>query len=148
MSPSTSAGSARSPAYSRRRRVDQPGCSDGTSCHTRDGGDRPLFILTVYLTVYSQQKRFSMKGARSMHSFAHHHHSESGEASAKETHGLILNGGWRHDLMTWFIDTFAFSGNLRELRQRTANLARIQPGEKVLDVGCGTGTLAIEVQQR
>ncbi|MDQ3533712.1 MAG: methyltransferase domain-containing protein [Actinomycetota bacterium] len=83
-----------------------------------------------------------------MHSFAHHHHSESGEASAKETHGLILNGGWRHDLMTWFIDTFLFRGKLRELRQRTGNLARIQPGEKVLDVGCGTGTLAIEVQQR
>ncbi len=77
-----------------------------------------------------------------MHSFAHHHDSESGEASAKETHGLIHNGGWRHDLMTWFIDTFLFRGKLRELRQRTANLARIQPGEKVLDVGCGTGTLA------
>ncbi len=29
-----------------------------------------------------------------MHSFAHHHDSESGEASAKETHGLIHNGGW------------------------------------------------------
>ena len=83
-----------------------------------------------------------------MHSFAHRHHSESGEASAKETHGLILNGGWRYDLMTWFIDAFLFRGKLRELRQRTANLARIQPGEKVLDVGCGTGTLAIEVQQR
>ena len=83
-----------------------------------------------------------------MHSFAHHHCSESGEASAKETQGLILNGGWRHDLMTWFIDTFLFRGKLRKLRQKTANLARIQPGEKVLDVGCGTGTLAIEVQQR
>ncbi len=35
--------------------------------------------------------------------------------------------------------------SVRELRQRTANLACIQPGEQVLDVGCGTGTLAIEV---
>ncbi len=83
-----------------------------------------------------------------MHSFAHHHHSESGEASAKETQGLILNWGWRYDLMVWFFDTFLFRGKLRELRLRTANLAHIQPGEKVLDVGCGTGTLAIEVQQR
>ena len=83
-----------------------------------------------------------------MHSFARHRHSQMSKASAKETKGLILNGGWRYDLMGWFCDTFLFRGQWQELRQRTANLARIQPGEQVLDVGCGTGTLAIEVQQR
>jgi ubiquinone/menaquinone biosynthesis C-methylase UbiE len=83
-----------------------------------------------------------------MHSFVHHRHSSAGEASAKETRGLILNRGWHYDLMIWFCDTFLFRGKLRELRLRTANLARIQPGEQVLDVGCGTGTLALEVQQR
>ena len=83
-----------------------------------------------------------------MHSFARHFHSEASEASAKETKGLILNGGWRYDLGIWFIDTFVFRGQLRELRQRTANLARMQPGEQVLDVGCGTGTLAMEVARR
>jgi ubiquinone/menaquinone biosynthesis C-methylase UbiE len=83
-----------------------------------------------------------------MHSFARHFHSEASEASAKETKGLILNGGWRYDLGIWFIDTFVFRGQLRELRQRTANLARMHPGETVLDVGCGTGTLAMEVQSR
>ncbi len=83
-----------------------------------------------------------------MHSFARHFHSEASEASTKETKGLILNGGWRYDLGIWFIDTFVFRRQLRELRQRTANLARMQPGEQVLDVGCGTGTLAMEVQSR
>ncbi len=83
-----------------------------------------------------------------MHSFARHRHSRTPKASAKETKGLILNWGWQHDLMVWFIDIFLFRGTLRELRQRTANLAGIQPGEKVLDVGCGTGTLAIAVQSR
>ena len=77
-----------------------------------------------------------------------HHHGESGETSAKETRGLILNRGWRYDLEVWFFDLFLLDGKLRELRQRTADLARIRPGEKVLDVGCGTGTLAIEVQRR
>lgn len=83
-----------------------------------------------------------------MHSFAHHHHGESGKESAKETKGLILNEGWRYDLKVWFIDTFLFRSQWREMRHRTAELARIQPAEQVLDVGCGTGTLAIEVQNR
>jgi len=80
-----------------------------------------------------------------MHSFARHRHSKVSKASAKETKGLVLNGGWRYDLMGWFCDTFLFRGQWRGLRQRTANLARIQPGEQVLDVGCGTGTLVMEV---
>jgi ubiquinone/menaquinone biosynthesis C-methylase UbiE len=83
-----------------------------------------------------------------MYSFAHHHHSRSGAASAKETKGLILTGGWRYDLHGWFFDTCLFRGKGRELRQRTAALARLHPGETVLDVGCGTGTLAMEVQRR
>ncbi len=83
-----------------------------------------------------------------MHSFAKHRHSKSGKASTKITKGLILDTGWRYDLMEWFFDTFLFRGKLRELRQRTADLARIQPGEKILDVGCGTGTLAMEVALR
>ena len=81
-----------------------------------------------------------------MHSFAQHRHSKSGEAPKKITRGLILDTGWRYDLMEWFFDTFLFRGKLRELRQRTADLAHIQPGEMVLDVGCGTGTLAMEVE--
>src|SRR6266566_723565 len=83
-----------------------------------------------------------------MHSFARHRHREASKAPAKETKGLILNGGWRYDLVGWFHDTFSFRGQWRELRQRTANLAQLQPGEQVLDVGCGTGTLAMEVARR
>jgi ubiquinone/menaquinone biosynthesis C-methylase UbiE len=83
-----------------------------------------------------------------MHSFARRLHSSESKPSAKETKGLILNGGWRYDLMGWFVDNVLFRGQWRELRQKTADLARIQPGEKVLDVGCGTGTLAMEVARR
>jgi ubiquinone/menaquinone biosynthesis C-methylase UbiE len=83
-----------------------------------------------------------------MHSFARHNHRSSGEASAKETKGLILKGGWRYDLHGWLIDTCLFRSKGRELRHRTLTLARLQPGETVLDVGCGTGTLAIEVKLR
>jgi len=83
-----------------------------------------------------------------MHPFAHHHRSEPGAESAKQTRGLILKGGWRYDLHGWFLDTCLFRGMGRALRQRTMTLADLQPGETVLDVGCGTGTLAIEVQRR
>jgi ubiquinone/menaquinone biosynthesis C-methylase UbiE len=80
-----------------------------------------------------------------MHAFARHRHSSVGSAPAQETKGLVLNSGWRYDLGDWFHDTFSFHGMSRKLRQRTINLAQLQPGEQVLDVGCGTGTLALEV---
>lgn len=83
-----------------------------------------------------------------MHSSAKHHRSKPSEASTRKTKGLILDTGWRYDLMEWFFDTFLFRGKLWELRTRTADLAHIQPGEMVLDVGCGTGTLALEVARR
>src|SRR5579863_8480021 len=90
----------------------------------------------------------SHKGVITMHSFARHRHNPAGKASAKETKGLILNGGLRYDLTGWFCDTFLFRGQWRKLRIRTADYARLQTGDQVLDVGCGTGTLAMSVARR
>jgi ubiquinone/menaquinone biosynthesis C-methylase UbiE len=83
-----------------------------------------------------------------MHAFARRLHGNEGQAPASQvpasqTKGLILSGGWRYDLMERWLDTSLFRGQLGALRKRTIELAGIQPGEHVLDVGCGTGTLAL-----
>jgi ubiquinone/menaquinone biosynthesis C-methylase UbiE len=53
--------------------------------------------------------------------------------------GAILHSAVLYDAIVWF----ALGGRERQLRKRLLELSRIGPGESVLDVGCGTGTLAI-----
>jgi ubiquinone/menaquinone biosynthesis C-methylase UbiE len=49
-----------------------------------------------------------------------------------------------YDAMAWVLTL----GRERALRARLADLARLAPGDAVLDVGCGTGTLAIVAKRR
>jgi ubiquinone/menaquinone biosynthesis C-methylase UbiE len=89
----------------------------------------------------------------SLHAFARRLHggptqAPATQAPATETRGLILDQGWSYDLMTELFDAVLFRGQIAELRRRAADLARLQPGEQALDVGCGTGTLALVVQRR
>jgi SAM-dependent methyltransferase len=82
-----------------------------------------------------------------MRSLARAHHGESGGTSACETPGLVLDWGWRYDLVVWLFDVVS-RGKLREIRRRALDLADLRGGEAVLDVGCGTGTLALEAYER
>ena len=61
------------------------------------------------------------------------------QEAAPRTHGRVIDWAARYDLLAWFLT----HGKERQLRERFIDLASLAPGNSVLDVGCGTGTLAI-----
>jgi ubiquinone/menaquinone biosynthesis C-methylase UbiE len=58
--------------------------------------------------------------------------------------GIVLHGAAGYDLLARIL-TFGREGRFRELMLRPAAL---QPGEAVLDVACGTGTLAMAAKRQ
>ena len=59
--------------------------------------------------------------------------------TAPRTHGLVLNWAARYDLLAWLLT----HGRERELREAIIRVAGLETGDDILDIGCGTGTLAI-----
>jgi len=55
----------------------------------------------------------------------------------------VLHWAARYDLLVWLLT----HGRDRAFREQLVGLARLAPGESVLDVGCGTGSLAIAAKR-
>jgi ubiquinone/menaquinone biosynthesis C-methylase UbiE len=53
--------------------------------------------------------------------------------------GIILHSAALYDMLAWFL-TY---GRERAFREKMLGFANLKPGEAVLDIGCGTGTVAL-----
>lgn len=56
----------------------------------------------------------------------------------------MIHWAARYDALVWLLTL----GRERAFRERLIGLAGVEPGESVLDVGCGTGTLAVLAKSR
>lgn len=77
-----------------------------------------------------------------MHSLLKHlhgGHQHSHAESAPQTTGSVIHWANRYD---WVVQIMGL-GQAGRLRRKTIEFARIAPGERVLDVGCGTGDLTL-----
>lgn len=66
-------------------------------------------------------------------------HTTAERTETPSTSGLVLHKAAGYDLLLWLVTC----GREQAFREKMLQFANLQPGESVLDVGCGTGTLAI-----
>jgi ubiquinone/menaquinone biosynthesis C-methylase UbiE len=69
---------------------------------------------------------------------------EAHESESHETRGSVIHWARMYDVLTGLVGL----GSLSEIRALALHHAALSTGDKVLDVGCGTGTLALLAKER
>jgi ubiquinone/menaquinone biosynthesis C-methylase UbiE len=90
-----------------------------------------------------------LKGKRSMlllrrHLGIQHSNKQMGDEPSLQTKGRTITWAWLYD----YVVVFLLLGREQSMRRMTLNLAQLQAGESVLDVGCGTGALTRLARER
>ncbi|HEX2996542.1 MAG TPA: class I SAM-dependent methyltransferase [Anaerolineales bacterium] len=80
-------------------------------------------------------------------------HKRSEAAMLKHLHGTPPNPQAPGSMQGWGkiydgIVSLLFSGQEKKIRQNVLDLAEIRPGESILEVGCGTGTITLGAKAR
>ena len=80
------------------------------------------------------------------HGHGHGHGGRHGhpQADAPQTEGRLIRQARSYDLRVWLM----LLGQTGRVRALPLDLAAVRPGERVLDVGCGTGNLALAAARR
>jgi ubiquinone/menaquinone biosynthesis C-methylase UbiE len=86
----------------------------------------------------------ALGGASLLGFVAHRLHGGPMQSDAAGERSKIIHRARGYDVLVWAL----LLGRERTFREKTLALARLAEGESVLDVGCGTGTLAIAAQSR
>src|SRR5262245_47063565 len=73
-----------------------------------------------------------------------HHHSERHETHPPATTGRLIRWARWYDTSV----SLMLLGRRKRLRSATVELAQVQPGESILEVGCGTGDVALAAWKR
>lgn len=98
-------------------------------------------LLAVH--VVSHYTALGLGGVSALAYVRRRFHARSSQG-APETTGHVLHSPFWYDVLVWLITR----GKERDFRDKTVDVAHIAPGERVLDVGCGTGGLAMAVKRR